>query len=360
MFASSRIRTPSAVAAGRRRSASTADRRPVIVGAARAARASVLVVGIEDELARRAVDHDQLPGLDELAGVVQADDRRHVERSRQDGGVVRAAAGVGGEAADLGPVDLRRERRRQLVGDRAPTTRRARAADRAAWPRPAAGSSCSRPTRSATSPLRSRRYGSATSSNTALNSWNTCCTAHSALTRCSRTMSAARGTQHRIVEHQQLGVEERRQLGPRGRATRARMSTSCSRDRLAALVEPRELVLEPRRRDLIAQHLRALDQNDRPAATRRPATRRCRSGAAYVLAEAGLDQRGQRRRPRRARPRRRRVIVMVDAARRGQQQDAHDALAVHLAPIARHADAAPRYRVARWTNFAAARACMPS
>ena len=57
------------------------------------------------------------PGWIEPAGVVQADDRRHLERSRQDRGVIRAAAGVGGEAAHLRPVDLRGQRRRQLVGD---------------------------------------------------------------------------------------------------------------------------------------------------------------------------------------------------------------------------------------------------
>ena len=49
-----------------------------------------------------------------------------------------------------------------------------------------------------------------------------------------------------------------------------------------------ELVLDARRRDLIAQHLRALNQDDRAAGRRRRATRRCRSGAACVLAESGL------------------------------------------------------------------------
>ena len=57
------------------------------------------------------------PAWTSSARVVQADDRRHFERAREDRGVIGAAAGVGGEAADLRPVDLRRERRRQLVGD---------------------------------------------------------------------------------------------------------------------------------------------------------------------------------------------------------------------------------------------------
>ena len=209
---------------GAARSASTVGRRPVIVGVMRGAREHPRR-RIDDHLAGGAVDDDQLPGLHQLARVVQADDGGHVERARENRGVIRAAAGVGGEAADLGPVDLRGERRRQLVGDQhrrlvelAQQIARRRRRPRRRFIR-------SRPTRSATSPLRSRRYGSATSSKTALNSSNTCCTAHSALTRCSRTMSAARGTQHRIVEHQQLRVEERRQLRPAPRARRrARMS----------------------------------------------------------------------------------------------------------------------------------------
>ena len=98
------------------RSASPLGRRTPVVGVARGAR-QLLRRRIDDHLARRAVDDHQLPGLNERARVVQADDRRHLERSREDGGVIRAAAGVGREAAHLGPVDLRGQRRRQLVGD---------------------------------------------------------------------------------------------------------------------------------------------------------------------------------------------------------------------------------------------------
>ena len=56
----------------------------------------------------------------------------HLQRAREDGGVVRAAAGVDGKALDARPVELRRERRGQLVGDEDPTGRRARSAGRAA------------------------------------------------------------------------------------------------------------------------------------------------------------------------------------------------------------------------------------
>ena len=41
----------------------------------------------------------------------------HLQRAREDRGVIRAAAGVGGKPLDARPVELRRDRRRQLVGD---------------------------------------------------------------------------------------------------------------------------------------------------------------------------------------------------------------------------------------------------
>ena len=116
MFASRRMRTPSAVAAGRRRSAFAAGGRTSILAALRGAR-ELVRRRIDDHLAGRAVDDDELAGLDDVARVVQADDGRHLERARQDRGVIRPAAGVGREAADLRPVDLRGQRRRQLVGD---------------------------------------------------------------------------------------------------------------------------------------------------------------------------------------------------------------------------------------------------
>ena len=89
---------------------------PMIVGVPRGA-GQLLRCRVEDQLARGTVDDDELPGLDALARVVEADHRRDVEGARQDRGVVGPAAGIGGEAAHLGPVDLRRDRRRQLVGD---------------------------------------------------------------------------------------------------------------------------------------------------------------------------------------------------------------------------------------------------
>src|SRR5204863_9896390 len=54
--------------------------------------------------------------LNARARVVQADDSGNVEGTGEDRRVVRPAAGVGPEAADLGPVHLCRDRGRQLVG----------------------------------------------------------------------------------------------------------------------------------------------------------------------------------------------------------------------------------------------------
>ena len=131
-----RRRSPPAAAARPRPPPPGGDRR------ACCARAREHLVGrIEDHLAGVAVDDDQLPRLDALAGVVQADDRRHVERAREDRGVIRPAAGVGREAADLASSRPARRATASARRRSAPTTRRARAADRAASPRPGAGSS---------------------------------------------------------------------------------------------------------------------------------------------------------------------------------------------------------------------------
>ena len=59
-----------------------------------------LVARIEDELAGVAVERDGLPRLHDARRVLQTDDRRHAKRPREDRGVVRAAAGIGGEAFD--------------------------------------------------------------------------------------------------------------------------------------------------------------------------------------------------------------------------------------------------------------------
>ena len=73
--------------------------------------------GLDGDLAGRAVEDDRRAGGDPRRRVVQADDGRHLQRARQDRGVIRAAAGVDREALDARPVELRGQRRRELVGD---------------------------------------------------------------------------------------------------------------------------------------------------------------------------------------------------------------------------------------------------
>src|SRR5207249_11673045 len=88
--------------AGRTRRGGGAARGPAIRSGPRRA-LEHLRGRIEDDFAAVAVDDDHLPGLNLLARIVEADDRRHFERSREDRRVIRAAARVGGEAAHFGP-----------------------------------------------------------------------------------------------------------------------------------------------------------------------------------------------------------------------------------------------------------------
>ena len=186
-------------------------RRPVIVGVVRGAR-ELLRRRIEDHLAgacrRSRPAAPPGPARWRCAGRRPPARRAIARESRCD------RCGCRRRWRSRGPSSSPPARRATASARRrsAPTTRRARAAGRAASRRPGAGSSAGgRPDRRRR-PCRSRRYGSATSSNTALNSWNTCWTAHSALTRCSRTIVGGARHQHRVVEHQQLRVEQRRQL----------------------------------------------------------------------------------------------------------------------------------------------------
>ena len=117
-------------------------------------------------------------------------------------------------------------------------TRRARAAGRAASPRPCAGSSAAgrrgrrrRPGARAGTDRRTRRTPRRTRA-------NTCCTAHSALTRCSRTMSAARGTSIGSSSISSCASKSDASSGPRRARCGPGCRCSCSRDRAAALVEP--------------------------------------------------------------------------------------------------------------------------
>src|SRR5207248_4639836 len=69
----------------------------------------------------------------------------------------------------------------------------------------------------------------------------------------------------RIVEHQQLRVEHRRQLGTAAVGDPGADVGQLLAGPGAALAEPRQLVLDPALRDAVAQDLGALDEDDRPA-----------------------------------------------------------------------------------------------
>src|SRR4029077_16815135 len=68
--------------------------------------------------------------------------------------------------------------------------------------------------------------------------------------------------EHRIVEHQQLRVEERRHLRAAPRDPRPDFDALLPRS-LAAVREAVHFMIEPRRRNAISQHLRPLNQDDR-------------------------------------------------------------------------------------------------
>ncbi len=71
--------------------------------------------GITDEDAVGAVQHGHRPRLDPRRRVEQSDDGGETERTREDGHVRRARAGVGGDARNGLAVELHRERRREVV-----------------------------------------------------------------------------------------------------------------------------------------------------------------------------------------------------------------------------------------------------
>ena len=193
MLASSRISTPSSVTAGRSRYSSS----DCSCGLAPRCRASicssVFGVGVDQHLAGRAVDGDHRARRDEHAGVVQAGDRRHVQRAREDRGVVRPAAGVGHERGQPLPVELRDRRRRHVVRDedqRSLEVLEEVGRDR----RPRAGSSSAGRRRRRRRPCARAGSGSSAWSKSAEMCSSARCSADSAFSRSVRIVSAARST----------------------------------------------------------------------------------------------------------------------------------------------------------------------
>ncbi len=236
-----------AVGGGGRRTAArvVGGRGPVIVGVPGRAR-ELLRPRIDDELARPAVDHDELAGLNDPARVVEADDGRDVERAGEDRGVIRAAAGVGGEAADPRPVHLRGERRGELVGDE--HGRLVQLAQQIARRGGAVAQVHLQPADEVGDvalPLAQVGIGDLVEDGAELLEHLLdgpfrvdAIDAHD--------LGRARH-HHRVVEHQELGIEERGELAPpAARDARPDVDELLARPR-AALLEPAQLVLDPRR-----------------------------------------------------------------------------------------------------------------
>ena len=91
-----------------------------------------------------------------------------------------------------------------------------------------------RPATSCRSPLRSRRYGSSTSLKTAASSSSARCTAHSALTRSSTTMVAARPTSSGSSSMSSCASKMAARSAPLSSAMRPRICFSCSCERRRA------------------------------------------------------------------------------------------------------------------------------
>ena len=175
--------------------------------------------------------------------------------------MVGAAACVGGESADLGPVHLRRERRGQLVGD-----------EHRGLVDLAEQVSRHRHTLSQVHPETAHQIGHIALSLAQIGIGDLvedgAEPVEYLLNRPFRVdvlfthdVSGMRH-QHRIVQHQQLRVEQRRQFGAALRHAGPDVEKLFPRGG-AAVVETLQLVLDARRRNAIAEHLRALDEDHR-------------------------------------------------------------------------------------------------
>ena len=182
--------------------------------------------------------------------VVQADDGRDAERARKDGGMARPAARVGGAAADARPVQLRHHRWREFAGDEH--------ARRVEVLKEIAGSALL-VAKVHTQPAWRYRAGRLFAlvqvgvvdvvehrgdlvQRKAL---------HGPLGVDSLLHDDGGSTpdEHRIVEHQHLRVSDRRQVRSFKSSTRRRICSTCSRDRMRALIEGGQLARDAIGRD---------------------------------------------------------------------------------------------------------------
>src|SRR3989442_1465295 len=219
-----------------------------------------LVGRLENDLAGGTVNDHELPWRNAPARIVKADDRRHLERAGENRGVIRAAPRVGREAADFRPIHLRGEGRGQLVGDE--HRRFIQLAQKVAR---------RRDTLSQVHLETTDQIGHVAFAFPQVGVGDL--VEHGAelledllegplgVDLLFADDVRHTGHEHRIVEHQELSVEERGHLrAAPPRDTAADVHQLLARPR-PALLEPRQLATQARRRDLIAKHLRALNQN---------------------------------------------------------------------------------------------------
>ena len=237
-------------------------------------------------LAGRAVERPMAPAGMRRGRLVQADDRRAPERARQDRRVVGRGCRRRSRAADARPVQLRGERRRELVGDEDARPSSSAQHEVAQRRRRRAGCMRRRPTTSATSPCARAGTGRSAARSTA-ELVERARSAHSALTRSSRMISPRAVEQQRVVEHQQLRVEQRGDARRR-RVARARAgSPRAARASARGLGQALTLALDAARRGTrIADTCRALRDDHGAARPRCPGETPMPFRRSCVLAES--------------------------------------------------------------------------
>jgi hypothetical protein len=220
--------------------------------------------GINDHGVVVAVDDHELPRLNRLARIVQPDDRRHFERSRENRGVIRAAARIRGEAADLHPVHLRGERRRQLVGDQhGRFIELAQQIARRLESLPQVHAQPPDQVGDIAAALAQIGIGHLVKERTEFVEY----LLHGPLgvhPLFADNLDRPRD-HHRVVQHEELCVEQRRQVRPPLAGDAGADVRQLLPRAQAAALETRQLVFQPRRRHLITQRLCTLNQDHRAA-----------------------------------------------------------------------------------------------
>ena len=315
--------------------------------------------GLDDHHAAGAVDHHDRPRSDAAGRVPQADHGRHAEGAREDRRVVRGGALVRRDRQHALPVELGGLRRREA---RRPPARSCRAAaPERGRPPPRPGSAArGRPRRRG----RCRARGSSRRRAARTGPWSSSATvrsAHSALTCSSRTTASARSRKQRVVEHQQVGVED----VPVRAADVARQpvldALQLDAGRLHRAQEPLGLRLHRLRREAQPHERHGSRAGPRPPGRwRRPATRRCPRISPVTRPPRTRCRPAPpaRRSPplrRRPRPRASRRVPCAAASSRMPRIDLPSMVRSLRRTVIR-----ARNWLAVCTKRAAARACMPS